>query len=164
MVKSGVTVVLDKTAGIAEAIAVLASTRVSVGIPQDKDERKGDGEINNAALGYIHEHGAPEAGIPERPWLVPGVKSAQDDITVRLKQAGAAALEGKKSVVEKIFHAVGLIGQAAARSYIQASEHFEPLLPRTLKARERRGRTGDKPLIDTGQMRNSVTYVIRKTK
>jgi hypothetical protein len=31
-----------------------------------------------------------------------------------------------------------------------------------LRARRARGRTGDVPLVDTGELRNSITYVIRK--
>jgi hypothetical protein len=32
----------------------------------------------------------------------------------------------------------------------------------TLERRRAKGRTGTKPLIDTGQLRNAITYVLRK--
>jgi hypothetical protein len=35
------------------------------------------------------------------------------------------------------------------------------LAERTLAARKARGRTGEKPLIDTGQLRNAVTFVVQ---
>jgi hypothetical protein len=54
----------------------------------------------------------------------------------------------------------GLIAESSVRKKINEGP-FEPLAPKTLQERKRRGRTGEKPLIDTGQLRNSVTYVIR---
>ena len=39
---------------------------------------------------------------------------------------------------------------------------FAPLAERTIKGRLRRGRTGTKPLIDTGQYRRAFQYTITK--
>ncbi len=54
----------------------------------------------------------------------------------------------------------GLMGQDAVRGKI-TSGPFVPLAPATLRARKAKGRTGEKPLIDTGQLRAAYTYVIR---
>jgi len=45
-----------------------------------------------------------------------------------------------------------------------SSGPFKKLADATLAARRRRGRTGTKPLQDTDQLLNSVTYVMRKTR
>jgi hypothetical protein len=52
----------------------LASTEVLVGFPEDTTERDKEGDdparergITNAALGYIHDQGVPEVGIPSSP-------------------------------------------------------------------------------------------------
>lgn len=170
--------VLDKAAQVFEGIAALAAKRVMVGIPADNTDRKDDGPITNAALGYIHENGAPEVNIPARPWLVPGVKSDQQNITDGLKVAGELALDGNPQGVERQFHRVGLRTSSAVKAYLNAGV-APPLAESTLRGRAARGRKGAKkelanraaggtastelakPLIDTAQMRNAVTYVVR---
>jgi hypothetical protein len=160
----GAHVIFDDLAKVTEGIAALAGTRVMVGVPSEKGMRS-DPEspepINNAALAYIHEHGAPEANIPARPFLVPGLEADKAAIESGLTKVGEAALDGRADAVDRGFHAVGLRGQAAVRKKITDGP-FQPLAPSTLAARRRRGRTGDKPLIDTAQLRSSLSYVIRK--
>lgn len=155
--------VIDNVKGLTESLRSLSNFDVLVGIPSDKALRKNDdGEpINNAALGYIHENGAPEAGIPARPFLSAGIESAREEINKRLRSAAEAAVEGKPELVMRRLGAVGLTAQNAVRAKINEGVP-PPLAPSTIAARLRRGRTGDKPLIDTGQLRNSISYVIRK--
>jgi hypothetical protein len=81
-------------------------------------------------------------------------------ITPRLKTMGASALQGDLAAIQKGLNAVGLLGQNAVRAQITDGQHA-PLSERTLKARQARGRTGTKPLIDSGQLRNSITYVVK---
>lgn len=177
--KTGLNVLIDKVADVAAGISMLVGTRVMVGVPAEKAERKDGEPITNAALAYIHEHGAPEANIPARPFLMPGIEAEKAAITSGLKVAGQAALDGKPGTVDRAFHAVGLKGQAAIRKKITDGP-FAPLADSTVKARARRGRKGAKqelanrrsgqapsadlvkPLIDRGELRNSISYVIRK--
>lgn len=162
MAQNATSVVVDELKTLIDAIDELSNRRVMVGIPASGDERQGEREgIGNAALGYIHENGAPEAGIPPRPFLVPGVRSVQREIERGMKRAGAAALEGSVIGMETELHRVGLMASAAVKRKITEGP-FVPLAPSTIAGRVRRGRTGIKPLIDTGQLRNAVTYVIRK--
>lgn len=139
----------------------LAATDVLVGIPASSPER-GDGEpINNATLGYIHETGAPAAGIPARPFLVPGVAAAGAPVALQLKKAAQAAIAGNPRVVDQRLHAAGLVAETSVKNTINAG--VEPALAdSTIAARQRRGRTGTVPLIDTGKLRNSITHVVRK--
>ncbi|WP_288074668.1 hypothetical protein [Pseudomonas sp.] len=155
------TVVRDDVAKVLAAIQRLTSREVMVGIPATKAEREDGEPINNAQLGYIHEYGAPKANIPARPFLVPGVAEKKDAIAGRLKKAAKAAMDGNNTALESELNAAGLLGQNGARNQINNGPH-EPLAERTLAARRARGREGDKPLIDTGQLRNSLTYVIRQ--
>lgn len=156
-------IITDDVAKVLAAIQELAGKQVLVGIPATKAERKeGDEEpINNAQLGYIHEYGSPKANIPPRPFLAPGVKSAEESINSHLKKAAKAAMAGDQEKVDVELNATGLIAQAGARHQINNGAH-QGLAAKTLAARRKRGRTGDKPLIDTGQLRNAITYVIRK--
>lgn len=170
----------DDVSKVLASIQELANKQVLVGIPASKAERQeGDEEpINNAQLGYIHEYGSPKANIPARPFLNPGIARAQESINNHLKKAAKAAMDGNAEKVDVELNATGLIAQAGARNEISSGE-FAPLSMETIKARARRGRKGAqkfleqiqigppesglvKPLIDTGQLRNSITYVIRE--
>lgn len=161
---SGVTIVLDRRDEFQKLINELARTCVMVGIPASTPARRPDeGEttapLTNAALGYIHEYGAPEVNIPARPFLHPGIASIQSRIVKRLQRSGELAFAGQSFIGE--FNRLGLEAVNAVRKKITDGP-FIPLAPATLAARRRKGRTGEKPLLDTGQLRNAITYVIRK--
>lgn len=156
--KSGVFITKDRLKKVLGAIATLPAHDVLVGVPGDTSDRSG--AITNAALAYIHDNGAPEANIPARPFMRPGIADAKTDIADRFKQVGTSLLSGNQGGAERALHAAGLAAQASIRRKINTGP-FLPLAPSTLAARRRRGRTGDKPLIDTGQLRNSITYVVR---
>lgn len=156
--------VTDNSKVLDAAIKALTSREVLVGVPDTKAGRRKKKEpINNAALAYIHDKGSPSQNIPPRPFMGPGVQAAKVSITKRMENTGKAALRGDKAAVEKGLNAVGLVAVSGIRGKI-TSGPFTPLKPATIAARKRRGRTGDKPLIDTGQLRNSISYVIRNKK
>lgn len=160
-VKTGFHTVVDKMAKVAAGIEKLAATRVMVGVPADKTGR-GTGPINNAALLYIHENGAPEVNIPARPTLVPGIESVKTQIDAGLKKAGEFALDGRGDAVERQYHRVGAIGRVAVKNKI-TSNVPPPLAESTLAKRRARGATSTNTLIDKGGMRNAIEYVVRKT-
>lgn len=145
-----------------KSLHALTGRDVLVGIPSSATARKEKGEpMDNATLGYIHEFGAPRANIPARPFLIPGIENGKDAINKQLQAATVAALSGNADEVDRRLHAAGLTAQNYVRARINSG--IPPALTdATLAARRRRGRTGDKPLIDTGQLRNAITYVIRK--
>lgn len=184
--RDGVYVTKDETARIWELLKTVPARVVLVGIPEDKAARKELGPMTNAVLGYIHERGAPEANIPARPFLLPGIQSASDRIASKMRKMGVAALAGDSAGVEVALGEAGMIGRNAVLRKLVAGP-FVPLAASTLRARARRGGLGKglavsrgatyelwnrargeapstefaKPLIDTGAMRQSVTYVIR---
>ena len=151
-------------ASIAVNVRKLLRNDVLIGIPAENADRKPEkgetGPLNNAAIGYLMETGEPERNLPARPFLEPGIRVAEGKVVERLKVAAQAALIGDDGTIDQQFHAVGLIGQASVRAAITDGPHA-PLSPRTLAQRRARGRTGTKPLIDTGQLRNSINYVVR---
>lgn len=159
--KTGATTIIDNTAKLFEGVALLGWLRVSVGIPEDETQRKDGDAIGNAALLYIHENGAPEVGIPARPTLKPGIRNARSEIERRLRLAGEAALAGRPESVRNQFAAAGQAGASAVKAMIN-SNVGPPLAESTLAGRRRRGLRRTNTLVDTGQMRNAVTYVVRE--
>lgn len=155
----------DKTADIFRSIDELVKSRVLVGIPDTAAGREPDPDDpnppSNATIGYLMETGDDEMNLPARPFLVPGIENAQERITYQLGSAALAAVLGDASAVDASLAKAGLIAQASVRAEI-TDGNFAPLKERTIKARLLRGRTGTKPLIDTGQLRNAVTYVVAR--
>lgn len=155
---------------IARAIEALARKRLLIGIPQEKNPRSGD-PIGNAALGYIHEFGSPARNIPARPFLTPGVQAAMPAISAELRKAGQAAFAGDLAAVDTALGRAGIIAVNSVQATIQAGIP-PPLAPATV-ARRRRRTPGSSyrrkamtpadatPLIDTGALLRSITWVIR---
>jgi hypothetical protein len=188
--KNGVKITKTAQQPLNTTLNALADLEVLVGYPEDGSARKAgeDGksaELTNAALAYIHDNGAPEQNIPARPFMLPGIESVQRELDSKLKQIGRAAMRDQPppNVVEVGLTQVGLIAQKGIQKYINAGVD-PPLSDRTLQARARRKRGSksakldlaaraagvdpgvslSKPLIDTTQMRDAVTFVIRSRK
>lgn len=150
----------DGVPDLLKAIKALTSKEVLVGIP-DTGAGRDDDAISNAEIGYLMETGSPAQNIPERPHLVPGVEDARDKIERRLKAGAQVALSGKVAEVDATLTAIGITAENAVKSKITAGP-FAPLSPKTIAKRKAKGRTGTKPLIDTGQYRRAITHVVRK--
>jgi hypothetical protein len=143
----------------------------------------------NAQLAYIHETGSPARNIPARPFLRPGMRDSQNRWQPMLDQAVTAALKGDEAGIDKALHRAGIIAVAAVKQTIVAKIP-PPIKPATMAARRRHRGGGKKkrearaeyrefykqyragaatmdmssvtPLVDTAQLLNSITYVIRK--
>ncbi len=157
--KSGLTIRADTAQSILDALKTLANKDVLVGIPESKDERD-DGDIGNAAIGYINENGSPAQNIPPRPHLKPGVKSVEQDFMPHLKAAAQKALDGNAQGAVTSLDRAGTVAANGVKRYVTITG-FTPLADATIANRLRRGRTGNKPLIDTGEYRRSITHVVR---
>lgn len=188
--KNGVSIVIDQVQRVMQGINTLATHRTMVGVPAEKAGRSDDGSINNASLAYIHDNGAPEAGIPARPFMRPGIKNAQSAIDNKFQQTALAAVDKGSEAALRGFAQAGMIAQASIRAAI-GSNIPPPLQPATIKNRRNSRRTkgmrkGEKEygalvasgvspgeaqstagivaLINTAQMRNSINYVVRKVR
>lgn len=146
--------------------------KVLIGIPAEKAARTDSG-MSNADLAYIHEYGAPEANIPARPFLMPGMEKSEAMIVAELRRAGEKAISlaadgdvsGGKAAISEGMHRIGLKAAANVQAQITAGLS-PPLAERTVYARlhrkkNRRSGPDMKPLIDTGALLRSITYVIR---
>ncbi|WP_065649232.1 hypothetical protein [Pantoea eucrina] len=157
--RSGLNIRADNAQSILDALKALTNRDVLVGIPESKDARD-EGEFGNAGIGYINESGSPAQNIPPRPHLKPGVKSVEQDFVPHLKAAAQKALEGNAEGAMTSLDRAGTIAANGVKRYITITG-FTPLADTTITSRLRRGRTGNKPLIDTGEYRRSITHVAR---
>lgn len=131
-----------------------------VGIPQEKSSvgRKST-EPNNAELAFIHTYGSPIRNIPARPFMEPALMETEtkNRITEYYSKAAQSAFNGDFSSVDGNLHKAGMVARNAIVAYIDDSSHFVPNSPVTIAKKG-----SDKPLIDTGSLRTSITYVIRE--
>lgn len=187
-----VTVTKDSVSQVIAGITSLVQKDILVGIPDSSTDRQSeiDGPMTNATLGYIHEHGSPQANIPARPFLVPGVRKAEERAVIYLERAAKAALSRDPKKTEAYLNDAGIVAMNSARNEITTAD-FVPLSPYTVAARHRSRQTksmrqseqrylelvaggmspadaqaaaGIRPLINTGQLRNAITYVLRNKR
>lgn len=152
---------------VRRAVDLLTSRRVLVGVPMGRTQRQPDppdpATMGNADLAYIHEYGSPAANIPARPFLRPGIREAQVTIRGWMMKTAQAAFRGDEAAVTRGLHATGMAAKIAVQGKIQRGP-FMPLAASTLAKRRKKGRTGTLPLLDTGQLRNAINYVIRTVR
>lgn len=128
-----------------------------VGIPGDQKH----GKTSNSELGFIHEFGSDHAHIPARPFLLPGIKKEKNRILEVFKNNLPKVLAGEDAHIT--FNKVGIIARDSIKNMLRNGP-FAPLAEATIAARRRSrtsGKAGTKPLIDTGQLLNSINYVIK---
>lgn len=174
---------------LADALHLLADVEVLVGVPEETTDHRDepdddDNPITNAALAAIHNEGAPEVNIPARPFMQPGIFKVRDNLAKKLRRVATVALKTRDPFkIEAAMHEIGLTAQLSIQNTLREGVP-PPLADSTLRerARKRKGRIGPglellsrskgnapgvafvKPLIDTGDLLKSISYVIRSRK
>ena len=180
---TNVTITKNLTNDIIKSLEDLAKKTVCIGIPDSTEHP--DSKITNAQLLYIHtngirdksmikemqhdpdkpyseayklyvhEHGSPLWHSPPRPVLEPAIDNSKDQIAELMKDAVNVAMEGGN--ISPSLNEVGLQGQNIARAWFTNPDNkWSPNAPSTIKAKG-----SEKPLIDEGSLRQSITYVIK---
>lgn len=121
------------------------------GTIKHKDENGNEGTIDMLDVVAWNEFGT--ANSPPRPFLRQTVDENQDKISrfTALQSARLADGVGAENILEQL----GLFGKKLVQKQIRDGT-FAPNAPSTIRAKK-----SSKPLIDTGQMRQSVQYIIR---
>ena len=157
----------------------LKKCSVLVGIPEEESERK-KGEMSNAALLYIHSHGSPKNNLPARPLLEPAITEPNNAqrITEDLKMVAQALLDGKPAQAERGMKVAGQDAVNMIKNWFDDPRNgWEPNKPGTIKRKisklkgkkkkaalvaQATGEKVDTVLVDTAQMKNAITYVIKE--
>ena len=139
---------------IIERVAGLNS-HVEVGVPKGAMHTSKGGSISMSLLANIHTYGSITQGIPARPFLIPALQDNQAKYIKYLKSQTIPLLFGRT----KQARVLGLLGEMASsdvKKYF-ISGKFAPLAASTIKQKG-----SSRPLIDTGQLRQSITYSIER--
>lgn len=166
----------DNFEKLAKHLDKIDNTDVLIGIPQEYNEANGD--ITNAQLLYIHSNGSPINNLVPRPTVEPTIEEEKEKIS---NSYGIALSKGLKDQdMSPDLNKLGLYLSNKVKAKF-GSDELEPLKESTKKqkakkiTKAKKGKTVQKlqsefiegngnPLIGTGQLRNSVTYVIRNKK
>jgi len=168
------TYVKDNDKGYKKLISQAAKLKhkpyVKVGIQgsdagEPKKVRNDDGSISTVTdisvveIANFHEFGL---GVPERSFL-------RDTLDINRNKYNAIAKEMKTEIAlgkmsnEKALSVIG--EKIKADCQVRISDGIPPpLSDETIKNKTVNGRTGKTPLIDTGQLRQSITYVVEASK
>lgn len=134
----------------------IKSKRVRVGVLDEKTKQvRGEGSVTMSLVevAAVHEFGAPAAGIPMRSFIRATVDEHLSELKTLQEAIAKRVLDGKLGVDQ----ALNQIGAKVA-SWCQkaiADGIDPPLDPATMKAKG-----SSKPLVDTGQLKASITWKI----
>lgn len=113
----------------------------------------GKRSITMADLAAIHYYGAPSKNIPKRDVITPALEQNQEKYLGFMERSIPALIEGSMDL-RTMWEYLGMEGQADIQKQM-VTARLAPLHPRTIK---RKG--SSRPLIDTGQLRQDVTYIV----
>jgi hypothetical protein len=146
----------------------LGGAKVTIGFHEDAGAAEGG--LTVAEVASFHEFGL---GVPQRAFLAPTIDEGQDELATFAGKA-ALAVMAKKLTPDQ---ALGRLGEKA-KNMVQETlrkkrPEWRPLAKSTIEKKANKGRlkgvkraaflTSDgNPLIDTGQMINSVSYKVDK--
>lgn len=156
------TKIIDKDRGWKKIAADLRKTAnhpyAKVGFVEPSAEAPHKGSaLTVAQIATIHEYGSEDGRIPPRSFirgtLIQESQAIQGAISSLLK-----SVLFQKLNVETALGRLGLFAVSLIKNRI-TNEHIPPeLSPATIKAKTRDGKKGDVPLVDTGQMLNSIRH------
>lgn len=114
-----------------------------------------DGEIDNVTLGVIHEFGAPGANIPERSFM-------RETFDIRVGEWARVA----RKIAEKVYsttperpgRALGVLGEFVVADI---QKQIARGIPPPLEPATANRKGSQTPLIDTGILRDSITWTVR---
>ena len=119
---------------------------------------QGTGEaIPLALIAATHEFGSPEHNIPERPVLRQGATHAMQKLGGVVRSGLRAVLAGTKTI-DQVSDLLGVLAVGEVkREFTSPSPAFVPNKPQTIA---RKG--SSRPLIDTGQYRQSIAHQVER--
>lgn len=132
----------------------LADKEVVVGVTRASAGRDQTGEINNAELAATHEFGTKDGHIPERSFIRSSMTEHRQDY-VSAQAANLRKVVRGEMPFEKSLDLLGLRAAADVQANIRRGD-FKPLEQSTI---DRKGSKA--PLIDTGNLRQSITHEVR---
>lgn len=150
-------------AKLAQELAILARTRVAVGVlgTRAAEEHRGTDHDSETAIGeqptvadVAHWNHYGTAHIPARPFIALALENRKVELQALFARVGRGVMAGKLDGKQ----ALGLMGVEVTNAIVQQIADGVPP-PNTEETIDRKG--SSTPLINTGQLRQSVSYELR---
>jgi len=127
-----------------------------VGILGDKDARPDGSPEGNAEIGLKQEFGSISENIPPRSFLRMPVIDKKSDFAKYMSSSKVKKLVAEKKI-KQIFVDLGLIAEKIIQEAFETRGFgkWKPNAPMTIRLKG-----SDSPLIDTGQLRRSITSTV----
>lgn len=146
---------------LGKEISVKVGILGSDGSKQVRNDDNELGKITMATLGAIHEFGSTKVNIPSRSFLQMPIETRFKDelgknvgFKTALKELNVTKLNDEAGE-----SAVAVITDAFASG---GFGEWAPLKEETIRRKTKNGKRGDAILIDTGDLRRSITYEVVK--
>ena len=112
---------------------------------------------------FLLEHGSPAYSIPPRPVIEPAILDIKDKIGESLSLAFKNYIAGEDQKAKELLNRTGLMAQSSCQKWFEnPKNNWPPLAPSTIAGKKKKH--GENyvpvPLVDTGALRQSITYVI----
>lgn len=132
----------------------MAGKEVVVGVTRASAGRHQTGEINNAELAAVHEFGTKDGTIPERSFIRSSMQDNSQNY-VGMHAGNLRKVVRGEMPFERSLDLLGVKAASDVQQQIRRGE-FEELKQTTI---DRKGSSS--PLIDTGNLRQSITHEVR---
>ena len=154
-----ITSTVTRDNGLLDRIRLVArryTAKVSVGYFGNEQHRPSitsgsPNPITMSSLAAIHELGL---GVPKRPFIEPSLKANRKKYLAYAGRQITPIIRRRQSL-NNTWQTIGLMAVADIQKYMVTAQ-FTPLAPATIR---RKG--SSKPLIDTGQIRQAITYRVK---
>lgn len=178
----------DRMEALRNVVTGMQKLKVYVGIPEDGSTRKDSSEVSNAELAYMHTHGVRQQSMiddmqgsldsgtsyskahqmyiqangsplwksPPRPIIEPAIENSKDKIAEQFSKAITKDLDGDEEGAKAQLEITGMLGQNIVRAwFVDPKNQWPENSPKTIAAKG-----SDRPLIDKGELRKAITYVV----
>ncbi len=145
-------VVIDKGwIRIQKDLKELKGSYVKVGYPEEKSKGHKKASMDVSGLAAIHEYGTTH--IPPRPFMATTLDANAREIQEFVKRDYASILDGKMTTPKSLQRLGVFFKGKIQQTFTKGS--FAALKPQTIKRKK-----SSRPLIDTGQLRQSVDFEV----
>jgi hypothetical protein len=128
--------------------------RIFVGVPKGKMALGQNGHlVDISMIAAVMNYGSVSRNIPARPFIEPSINQNLQKYKRLMGHEAKGILVSNTKLHIALQH-VGMVMAADVQDYM-LSGSFKPLAAATIKAKG-----SSKPLIDTGQLRQAITYKV----
>lgn len=129
---------------------------VRIGVQATEAAQKRAFHLTNVTLAAVHEFGSRDGRVPQRSFLRATVDRERPLIQKMLDRAARGVADGGSTEKE-----LGVVGERVKAEVVRTIDQTIGLKPLKASTVARKGST--RPLIDTGQLKASITWEVHKS-